>query len=178
MSVFCVHVLHSWPEELSGLQSQPAKGFGVARACRSMDEDILPPKKKKSPLVLAGVKFVNKAQRSGLTCSRLQPHKLCPHAGAGVTAGVLIAGLMFFNKVRTLQNAWTASLSFIWMSSHSGTIYMQGNDRMSQHMMRARVIAQVRSYVAAAHADSCILSFQGTCVNPGGPTIRSTFAET
>ncbi len=65
-----------------------------------MDEDILPPQKKKSPLVLAG------EDAAGW---RPQLHLVWPlcnfyiaHAGAGVTAGVLIAGLMFFNKVRLL----------------------------------------------------------------------------
>ncbi|KAK9859301.1 hypothetical protein WJX84_011778 [Apatococcus fuscideae] len=85
-----------------------------------MDEDILPPKKKKSPLVLAG---------------------------AGVTAGVLIAGLMFFNK---------------------------GNDRMSQHMMRARVIAQgVTVAIMVGTSGAWAVSSQSSSNTSGGPPDRS-----
>lgn len=140
-------------------------------------DDVIP--RKRNPLVLAG-EYARLAAASRFVPARcssvlvfITPREFRPlslhNAGALVTAGVLVAGLVAFKQVRPCITAhgWRAGCSWVGaracpptqfqvtMTTDTGAVLAhllaQGNQNLSQHMMRARVAAQVTGVLAAAY---------------------------
>ena len=69
----------------------------------------------------------------------------CPVAGAGGTAAILLGGLLAFRRVSRLARTGRV---FASCNQLRWICCLQGNQNLSQHMMRARVVAQVTSLSA------------------------------
>lgn len=95
-------------------------------------------------------------------------------AGAGGTAAILLGGLLAFKKVSVLASSVSRVRPLLFQSVLIW-LGLQGNQNLSQHMMRARVVAQVSSsLLVATLVSACVLlGFQWHHGITPGPSMAS-----